>query len=129
MAFRGPDGALRITLDAPHAGAVTGLGIPRGVTLLVGGGYHGKSTLLEALAQGVYHHAPGDGREQVVTEPDAAVVRAAPGRAVTGTDISAFIGALPDGTDTRAFTTANASGSTSQAAAVAEAIEAGLGCS
>jgi len=125
VAFRAPDGALRVTLDAPHAGPVNGLGIPHGVTLLVGGGYHGKSTLLEALAQGVYDHPPGDGREQVVTVPDAAVVRAAPGRAVTGTDISAFIGALPDGTDTRAFITGNASGSTSQAAAVAEAIEAG----
>lgn len=123
VSFTAPEG-LRTTLTAPYAGPVTGMGVAGGVTLLVGGGFHGKSTLLTALAEGVYDHAPGDGRERCVSLPEAMTVRAAPGRAVTATDVSAFIGALPDGRDSSALTTMNASGSTSQAAAVAEAIEA-----
>jgi predicted ABC-class ATPase len=122
--FQAP-ASLRVTLQAPNAGAVEGLGIPAGVTLIVGGGYHGKSTLLRAVERGVYDHVPGDGRERVVTLPDAVKVRAEDGRAVSGTDISNFIGRLPSGDDTARFHTANASGSTSQAAAIAEALEAG----
>jgi predicted ABC-class ATPase len=122
--FQAP-ASLRITLQAPNADAVVGMGIPAGVTLVVGGGYHGKSTLLRAVERGVYDHAPGDGRERVVTLPDAVKVRAEDGRAVSGTDISNFIGRLPSGDDTARFHTANASGSTSQAAAIAEALEAG----
>jgi predicted ABC-class ATPase len=118
-------GSLRVTLRAPHAGGVTGLGIPRGVALIVGGGYHGKSTLLRALERGVWNHRPGDGRERVVTDPDAVKVRAEDGRSVAAVDISPFIGDLPDGTDTRRFSTENASGSTSQAAAIMEALESG----
>lgn len=120
--------SLRVTLRAPNAGDVQGMGVPEGVTLLVGGGFHGKSTLLRALERGVYDHLPGDGRERVVTRADAVKVRAEDGRAVTGTDISNFIGALPGGEETRHFHTANASGSTSQAAAIAEALEVGCGC-
>jgi len=101
------------------------MGIPAGVTLIVGGGYHGKSTLLTALERGVYNHIPGDGRELVVTDDGAVKIRAEDGRAVAGVDISPFIGALPNGTDTRQFATANASGSTSQAANIIEALEAG----
>ena len=127
VAFRSPE-SLRVTLHAPNAGDVTGMGIPRGVTLIVGGGFHGKSTLLRALELGVYDHIPGDGRERVVTVADAVKVRAEDGRAVAGTDIGNFIGRLPGGTDTRHFTTANASGSTSQAAAIAEALEVGTSC-
>ncbi|MEX2528891.1 MAG: ABC-ATPase domain-containing protein [Gemmatimonadota bacterium] len=122
--FRSPD-SLRVTIPVPHAGEVTGMGIPLGITLIVGGGYHGKSTLLRALECGVYNHRPDDGREQVVTLPDAMKVRAEDGRSVAGVDISSFIAPLPDGTDTRTFSTANASGSTSQAAAIVEALEAG----
>jgi predicted ABC-class ATPase len=122
--FAAPE-SLRVTLHAPNAGAVHGLGVPRGVTLIVGGGFHGKSTLLRAMERGVYDHAPGDGRERVVTDPAAVKVRAEDGRAVAGTDIANFIGRLPGGTDTREFVTANASGSTSQAAAIIEAIEVG----
>ena len=117
--------ALRASVDLPHAGAVTGLAIPPGITLIAGGGYHGKSTLLAAIERGVYPHAPGDGRELVATVPDAVKVRAADGRAVTGVDLSPFISHLPGGRDTTAFTTKNASGSTSQAASIIEAIEAG----
>lgn len=122
--FRAPE-TLRHTLRAPNGGAVTGLGVPAGVTLIVGGGYHGKSTLLRAIERGVYDHIPGDGRERVVTLRDAAKVRAEDGRHVAGTDISNFISGLPSGQDTQRFHTENASGSTSQAAAIVEALEAG----
>lgn len=119
---------LSVTLETPNGGSRTGLGIPRGVTLITGGGFHGKSTLLRALERGVYDHLPGDGREAVVTLRDAVKVRAEDGRATAGVDISAFIGSLPGGQDTSAFTTENASGSTSQAAAVIEALEVGSSC-
>ena len=109
----------------PSGRTVAGMGIPRGVTVIVGGGYHGKSTLLRALERGVHPHVGGDGREWVLTLPDAVTIRAEDGRAVTGTDISPFIRNLPSGADTRAFTTTNASGSTSQAANLAEALEIG----
>ena len=119
-----PD-SLAATVHLPHAGEVHGTAIGTGVTLVVGGGYHGKSTLLSALERGVYPHVPGDGRELVATAPDAVKVRAADGRAVTGVDLSPFISHLPAGTSTRSFTTANASGSTSQAASIMEAVESG----
>ncbi len=122
--FRSPD-SLRVEFHLPNAGPVTGMGIPAGVTLIVGGGYHGKSTLLNALERGVYNHVPGDGRELVVADEGAVKIRAEDGRAITGVDISPFIGALPNGADTRHFSTANASGSTSQAANIIEALEAG----
>ncbi len=122
--FQSPP-SLRITLELPNRGKVTGMGIPQGVTLIVGGGFHGKSTLLRAIERGVYNHIPGDGRELVVTDPTAVKIRAEDGRSVVGVDISPFIGELPGGVETRAFTTENASGSTSQAANIMEALEAG----
>ncbi|GAA2001847.1 ABC-ATPase domain-containing protein [Brevibacterium samyangense] len=126
VAFRSPD-SLRVSFDLPSGRAVTGMGVPEGITVVVGGGYHGKSTLLRALERGVYPHIAGDGREWVVTRPDAVSIRAEDGRAVTGVDISPFIGNLPSGTDTRHFTTTNASGSTSQAANLMEAVDSGAG--
>ncbi|TVR04494.1 MAG: ATPase [Deltaproteobacteria bacterium] len=114
-----------VTLERPNAGPITGMGIPTGITLIVGGGYHGKSTLLHALAAGIHDHVPGDGREHVVTDPTAVRIRAEDGRRVTGVDISPFIGTLPGGRPTSAFTTDDASGSTSQAAAILEALEIG----
>jgi predicted ABC-class ATPase len=122
--FEVPD-ALAVTLDAPHAGPLHGLGVRSGVTLLVGGGYHGKSTVLDALARGVYDHVPGDGRDRCVTVGDAVCVRAEDGRAVRGVDLRPFINGLPMGRPTDRFDTDDASGSTSQAAAIVEAIEAG----
>ncbi|GAB7192976.1 ABC-ATPase domain-containing protein [Kineococcus sp. NUM-3379] len=118
---------LRVEVDLPHRGRTTGMGVPQGVTLVVGGGFSGKSTLLRALEAGVHDHAPGDGRELVVTRPDAVAVRAEDGRAVTRVDVGAFVAALPGGLDPADLTTAEASGSTSQAAAVVEAVEAGAG--
>ncbi len=122
--FRAPD-SLRVELKLPNRGRVTGMGIPEGVTLIVGGGYHGKSTLLRALERGIYNHIPGDGRELVVTNPDAVKIRAEDGRRVEKVNISPFIRDLPGGRSTRAFSTENASGSTSQAANIMEALEAG----
>jgi len=121
--LRAPD-TLAITLDTDD-GPVRGLGIRRGVTLIVGGGYHGKSTLLHAVQQGHLDHVPGDGRERVVTLPDAVKVRAEDGRSVRAVDISPWLSELPGGRGTRPFDTDDASGSTSQAAALAEALEAG----
>ena len=116
---------LRVTLLTPNRGAVTGLGIPEGVTLIVGGGYHGKSTLLRALERCVYPHIPGDGREYVVTIPSAVKIRAEDGRRVERVNISPFINNLPFGTSTTDFCTDDASGSTSQAANIMEALEVG----
>ena len=122
--FRSPE-ALAVTLDLPHAGAMRGMGIRRGITLIVGGGYHGKSTLLGALEKGVYDHIGGDGREYVITDGTAVKVRAEDGRSITDVDISLFIRDLPNGKDTVRFSTQDASGSTSQAANVIEAVQAG----
>lgn len=121
--LQAPD-SLRVELQTDQ-GPVAGLGIPRGITVVTGGGFHGKSTLLQALQWGHLDHVPGDGREAVVCLPDAVKVRAEDGRSVQSVDISAFLSELPGGRDTRAFSTADASGSTSQAAAVVEAVEAG----
>lgn len=114
-----------VELDAPHSGKVRGLGIQSGVTLIVGGGYHGKSTLLRTIEQGIYSHVPGDGRERVVSIPEAVKLRAEDGRSVVGVDISPVINHLPKGRASDNFSTTNASGSTSQAAGLIEAIEAG----
>lgn len=124
VAFKSP-ASMEVTLDLPHRGKLTGMGIKKGVTLIVGGGYHGKSTLLEALELGVYNHVAGDGREYVITEDTAMKLRAEDGRSIQKTDISMFIRNLPNGRDTAAFYTEDASGSTSQAANTVEAMEAG----
>lgn len=117
--------SLRVEFDRPNQGAIAGMGIPAGVTLIVGGGYHGKSTLLRALERGIYNHIPGDGREGVVIHPDAMKIRAEDGRSIVGADISPFINRLPQGRSTTCFSTENASGSTSQAANIVEALEVG----
>lgn len=116
---------MEVCFALPHRGEIRGMGIKKGVTLIVGGGYHGKSTLLRALEDGVYDHIGGDGREFVITDPSAVKIRAEDGRSVWHTDISLFIRDLPTGRSTRCFTTRDASGSTSQAANVVEAMEGG----
>ena len=122
--FQSPE-TMRVEMDLPYHGKITGMGIKKGITLIVGGGYHGKSTLLKALELCVYPHIAGDGREYVVTDPDAVKIRAEDGRSIKHTDISMFINDLPNRKDTHAFYTEDASGSTSQAANVVEAMEAG----
>jgi len=117
--FQSPP-SMEITLEG-----VRGMGIPEGVALLVGGGFHGKSTVLQALQRGHLDHVPGDGREQVVSHPDTVKIRAEDGRRVCGVDISAFLRNLPGGRPTRPFHTEDASGSTSQAASLVEAMESG----
>ncbi len=117
--------SLSVELELPHHGRITGMGIRRGITLIVGGGYHGKSTLLKALELGVYSHISGDGREYVITDDTAVKIRAEDGRSIQKVDISMFISNLPNKKDTKKFCTEDASGSTSQAANVVEAMEAG----
>ncbi len=116
---------LEISFDTPNRGKITGMGIKKGVSLIVGGGYHGKSTLLRALELGVYNHIEGDGREFVITDDTALKVRAEDGRVIHKNDISLFINNLPNGKDTKVFSSENASGSTSQAANIVEGIESG----
>ncbi len=117
--------SLQIEIELPHKGKMIGMGIPKGITVIVGGGYHGKSTLLKALEQGVYNHIAGDGREYVVADATGMKIRAEDGRSILHTDISLFINHLPAGQDTVDFSSENASGSTSQAANLIEAMEAG----
>jgi predicted ABC-class ATPase len=122
--WQSPPG-LAIDVGLPHAGRLRGTGIRRGVTLIVGGGYHGKSTLLKALIRGIYDHIPGDGRELVVTDAHAVAIRAEDGRRVEKVTITPFITELPYGRSTSQFCTDDASGSTSQAANIVEALEIG----
>ncbi len=124
VAFESPE-SLAVTMRLPRAGLVRGMGIPTGVTLIVGGGFHGKSTLLAAVAAGVHAHRPGDGRERVATLEDAVSVRSEDGRAVRRVDVSGFLSDLPSGERSADFSTERASGSTSLAAAIVEAIEVG----
>ena len=116
--------SMEVELNLPYKGLIKGMGIPKGITLIVGGGYHGKSTLLKALELGAYNHVAGDGREYVITDATAMKIRAEDGRAVSGVNISPFINHLPNGKNTVEFSTQDASGSTSQAANVVEAMEA-----
>lgn len=120
--FLSPD-SQKVILNLPHHGPLAGMGIRNGITLIVGGGYHGKSTLLKALELGVYNHIKGDGREFVITDHTALKIRAEDGRSIKKTDISLFVNRLPNGKDTVSFSTEDASGSTSQAANVIEGLE------
>ena len=122
--FQSPE-TMEVEMDLPNHGMIRGMGISKGITLIVGGGYHGKSTLLKAIEQGIYNHIAGDGREYVITCEDAVKVRAEDGRSITHVNISPFINDLPNKKDTRDFSTEDASGSTSQAANVVEAVQAG----
>lgn len=124
VVFKSPD-SLAVTLTLPHRGKIRGMGIRRGITVIAGGGFHGKSTLLKALERGVYNHIAGDGRELVVTDETAFKLRAEENRCIHETDISLFINNLPMKSDTTRFHTENASGSTSQAANTVEALAAG----
>lgn len=122
--FQSP-ASLETEITLPHRGKIKGMAIPQGITLIAGGGYHGKSTLLTALEDGVYNHIAGDGREFVLTDSSAVKLRAEDGRFIKDVDISLFINDLPNGKDTHCFSTLDASGSTSQAAGIVEGMEAG----
>lgn len=117
--------SLEVTMELPHKGVICGMGIRKGITLIVGGGYHGKSTILTALELGVYNHIAGDGREYVIADETAVKLRSEDGRFIKNVDISMFINDLPSKTNTHDFSTKDASGSTSQAAGIVESIEAG----
>ena len=122
--FEAPKG-LKKTVELPHTGKIEGMAIPRGITLIVGGGFHGKSTLLRAIQDAVYPHLAGDGRERIATLPNAAKIRAEDGRAVSEVNLSAFMDSLPGIHSTEKFSTQSASGSTSQAVNILEALEVG----
>jgi len=122
--FKSPK-SLEVQFNLPNKGQITGMGIPKGITLIVGGGYHGKSTILRALERSVYNHIEGDGREYVITIDNAVKIRAEDGRRVENVNISPFINNLPNKQNTEKFSTENASGSTSQAANIMEALEIG----
>ncbi|PNH99418.1 ABC-ATPase domain-containing protein [Vibrio diazotrophicus] len=124
IAFQSPK-ELETILLAPNKGEVRGMGIPKGITLIVGGGFHGKSTLLTAIERSIYNHIQGDGREGIVADVNAMKIRAEDGRCVHNLNLSNYINHLPLGRDTRDFSTQDASGSTSQAAWLQESIEAG----
>lgn len=124
IAFESPE-SMEVELELPYRGKIKGMGIPEGITLIVGGGYHGKSTLLKALEQGIYNHIAGDGREYVITSDHAVKIRAEDGRCVSHVNISPFINDLPNKKNTVDFSTEDASGSTSQAANVVEAVQSG----
>ncbi|MCG7587016.1 ABC-ATPase domain-containing protein [Photobacterium sp. OFAV2-7] len=117
--------SLAVTLEAPHKGTLRGMGVPLGITMIVGGGFHGKSTLLNAIENSVYDHIPGDGRDYIVTDDTASKIRAEDGRCVHKVDLTPYISNLPMGKDTSSFSTQNASGSTSQASWLQESLEAG----
>ena len=125
--FKSP-AELKRSVTLPHQGVIYGMVIPLGITLIVGGGFHGKSTLLQALERGIYNHIPGDGRELVVTTTSAIKIRAEDHRAINQVDISPFIATLPGNRTTNSFSTDNASGSTSQAANIIEALECHCKC-
>lgn len=122
--FSSPE-SLEVTLTRPNHGDIKGMGVPAGVTLIVGGGFHGKSTLLNALEKAIYDHIPGDGREGVVTLNDACKIKAEDGRSIHNLNLSNYINHLPFGKQTTDFSTQDASGSTSQAAWLQESIESG----
>lgn len=120
VSFQSPK-RLEVSFTLPNAAAtISGMGIPKGISLICGGGFHGKSTLLEAIQVGIYPKIPGDGREFCVTSNSAYKIRAEDGRNVQSVDISTFINNLPFGKDTTNFTTPDASGSTSQASNIVE---------
>ena len=122
--FQSPS-SLQVSFECPNRGTIEGMGVPTGITLIVGGGYHGKSTLLHAIERGIYNHPPKDGREFVVTNHQAVKIQAEEGRSVVGVDIAPFIQNLPQNKSTTNFSTPNASGSTSQSANIVEALEVG----
>jgi predicted ABC-class ATPase len=119
------DESLIEEVEVPHSGAVRGFGIPSGLTLILGESNSGRVDLSDAIAQGIYNHIPGDGREHIVTVADAVAIQSEVGRSIQQVDISAFASALPGGGDTASYSTRSAGSFTSQAASTVEALEAG----
>ena len=117
------DEALARNVDVPHAGALRGFGVPAGLTLILGDAYSGRAELMHAIGDGIYNHVAGDGREMVITVPDAVYVKAEPGRSVQRVDISAFV--RPTGANPAAFTNIHADACAAQAASTIEALEVG----
>ena len=119
------DAELMDEVEVPHAGTVRGLGIPNGLTLILGESNSGRVDLMDAIAQGIYNHVLGDGREHVVTVADAVNIRSEVGRCIQQVDISAFASQLLDGGNPSSYTSKSAGSFTSQSASTVEALEAG----
>ena len=120
-----PPDELAFTFNLPNRGKVRGMGIPAGITLIIGGCSHGKTTLLRAVEFGVYNHISGDGRELAVTVPDAVGIRVEEGRRIENVDISPFIANISKNIDTKHFSSRSAPPAASMAANIMEALEAG----
>ena len=112
-------------VEVPHGGAIRGLAIPNGLTLILGESNSGRVDIMDAIAQGIYNHVPGDGREHVVTVADAVNIRSEVGRSIQQVDISPFASSLADGGNPAAYSAKSAGSFTSQAASTVEALEAG----
>ena len=122
--FSAPE-ELSAEVQLPHGGKVRGMPVPLGITLIVGGGFHGKSTLLKAIQDAAYPHVTGDGRERIATQPTAVKIHAEDGRSVQPINVSGFMDNLPLIPSTENFSSVSASGSTSQAVNILEAVESG----
>jgi predicted ABC-class ATPase len=109
-------------VDTPYAGTVNGLVVPSGLTVILGEADGGRIELMDALAQGIYNHVNGDGREHCVTVPDAVEIISEPGRSVQNVDLSAF---YREDVSKQHFSSDWADSFDSQAASLMEALEAG----
>lgn len=116
---------LEVEVSTPNAGRVRGLTIPVGVTLIIGDNYSGRSELINALAAGIYNHIPNDGREQVISVPDAVHIVAESGRSIQKVDISPFLLTSRTGESTKEFSSSCATPAESQMAGVTEALHVG----
>lgn len=113
---------LEVTIKFRDDTKMKGMGIPKGVTVITGGGYSGKSTLLDSIEMGIYNHIPGDGREYVITDDSALKIYAEDGRPVSNVNLTPFFKYLPNNISLTNFSTLHASGSVSQASNIIEAI-------
>ena len=123
--FRSPE-SLRVSVTTDTGDIITGMGVKKGITVITGGGYSGKSTLLDAIESGIYYHVPGDGREYVLTDETALKTNAEDGRPVADISMEPFFRQLSGGLELSHFSTRHASGSVSQAANIVEAIGGGV---
>lgn len=122
--FKSPD-SMYTVITFSDGTSISGMAIPQGIIVITGGGYSGKSTLLDAIEMGIYNHITGDGREYVITDDSTLKIYAEDGRPINNVNISPFFKYLPNDINIDTFSTSHASGSVSQAANIIEAVCAG----
>ncbi len=122
--FQAPS-TMEYTIKLKSGEILTGMVIAKGLTVITGGGYSGKTTIIDAIESGIYNHVEGDGREYVITEETALKVYAEDGRVVNNLDMSPFFKQEISEESIEDFSTEHASGSVSQAANIIEAVYAG----